>query len=143
RSGEDRQEANEKKIGPQLAGVGMAEEETEVPPLPPCLRCNVAYRLVGIEGTEKAHHDLYTFERPACGDMQPRDVRAQTAALRPTTSTACGPVLRTRSRRAPSPRSRSRPRRGREQDGSGDDRGAAGAGGTTHCIEQASHSASA
>lgn len=55
----------------------MAEPETETPPLPRCPRCNAAYRLVGIEGTNKPHHDLYTFECPGCGHLETRTVRVQ------------------------------------------------------------------
>jgi len=52
-----------------------AEWETE--PLPPCPRCKVSYRLVGIEGTERPHHDLYTYECSGCGHIETRTVRVQ------------------------------------------------------------------
>lgn len=56
----------------------MAEEpDWEIQLLPPCLRCGVKYRLVGIEGTEKPHHDLYTFECPNCGHLVTEKVRVQ------------------------------------------------------------------
>ena len=56
----------------------MADEsEYENEPLPPCPRCKVAYRLVGIEPTEKPHHDLYTFECPTCGHLETREIRLQ------------------------------------------------------------------
>jgi hypothetical protein len=56
----------------------MADEsEWENKPLPPCLRCKVAYRLVGIEGTDKPQHDLYTFECPGCGNLETRKIRVQ------------------------------------------------------------------
>ena len=56
----------------------MAEElDWETKPLPPCPRCGAKYRLVGIEGTEKPYHDLYTFECPNCGHLEARNVRVQ------------------------------------------------------------------
>ena len=53
------------------------ESETETPPLEPCRRCRIAYRLVGIEGTDKPHHDLYTFECPSCRHIEVMLVRMQ------------------------------------------------------------------
>ena len=56
----------------------MAEEpDWESLLLPPCPRCKVKYRLVGIEGTEKPCQDLYTFECPNCGHLEARKVREQ------------------------------------------------------------------
>ncbi len=54
-------------------------DDPDVPtePLPPCPGCKVPYRLVGIEGTEKPHHDLYTFECPGCGHLEVRTVRVR------------------------------------------------------------------
>jgi hypothetical protein len=43
----------------------------------PCRRCKIRYRLVGIEGTDKPHHDLYTFECPRCGHITTLTVRIQ------------------------------------------------------------------
>ena len=53
------------------------ESETPTPPLDPCQRCKVPYRLIGIEDTDKPHHHLYTFECDTCGDRETRTVRAQ------------------------------------------------------------------
>jgi hypothetical protein len=58
-----------------LLGRQMAHApESEIPRLSPCLRCRVAYRLVGIEGTDKPDHDLYTFECPDCGHLEVRTI---------------------------------------------------------------------
>ncbi len=53
------------------------EPELTTPAIGPCLRCHVAYRLIGIEGTDRPHHDLYTFECPNCGHIETRVVRIQ------------------------------------------------------------------
>jgi hypothetical protein len=55
----------------------LEEPEAETRTLPPCRECKVEYRLVGIEGTDKPHHDLYTFECPRCGRIETRLVRVQ------------------------------------------------------------------
>jgi hypothetical protein len=53
------------------------ELPSETPPLAPCLRCAVTYRLVGIEETDTPRHDLYTFECPCCGHLETRTVRVR------------------------------------------------------------------
>ena len=53
-----------------LKANALPEEALETPPLPPCNDCALAYRLVGIEGTEKPRSDLYTFECPGCGHLE-------------------------------------------------------------------------
>ena len=60
-----------------FAEIMTEEPEGETPRLQPCLRCKVAYRLVGIEATEKPHHHLYTFECPSCGHIETRTVRVE------------------------------------------------------------------
>ena len=50
--------------------------EPDSPYLEPCRRCRVAYRLVGIERTDKPQ-DLYTFECQGCGQIEVRVVRMQ------------------------------------------------------------------
>jgi hypothetical protein len=56
----------------------MADEQGwDTRPLPPCVRCNGTFRLVGIERTDKPHEDLYTFECPRCGHLETRTVCTQ------------------------------------------------------------------
>lgn len=52
-------------------------------PHPPttCQTCKAAYRLVGIEGTAKAKHELHTLECRACGRLETRTVAASFGGL--------------------------------------------------------------
>jgi hypothetical protein len=55
----------------------MLGDSWETEPLPPCAPCKLPFRLLGVESTEKPHHELYTFECPGCGRLETRIVRGQ------------------------------------------------------------------
>jgi hypothetical protein len=57
--------------------MGDDDPTAAIEALPPCPRCNLPYRLVGIEQSDKPYHDLYTFECPGCGHVEVRTVRVQ------------------------------------------------------------------
>ena len=60
-----------------MTGPDNDDDDLQYEPPPPCERCRAEYRLVGIEGTDRPHHDLYTFECSGCGDIQTTFVRIQ------------------------------------------------------------------
>jgi DNA-directed RNA polymerase subunit M/transcription elongation factor TFIIS len=73
----ERAEATEPLSVCSPARQPQQQRPAETEPLPSCHQCKVAYILVGIESTDKPHHDRYTFECPSCGHVEARVIPIQ------------------------------------------------------------------